>query len=37
MLITLDGSVTDVKPLQYRNAKLPMSVTLDGSNNDVRP
>ena len=37
MLVTLDGIVTDVNPLQPRNASFPMLVTLDGIVTDVNP
>ena len=37
MLVTLDGIVTDVRPLQPENAEAPMLVTLEGIVNDVRP
>ena len=37
MLVTLDGIVTDVRPLQPENAEDPMLVTLDGIVTDVRP
>ena len=37
MLVTLDGIVTDVRPLQPENAPLPMLVTLDGIVTDVNP
>ena len=37
MLVTLDGIVTDVSPLQPENARSPMFVTLDGIVTDVNP
>ena len=37
MLVTLDGTVTDVSPLQSRKAKSPMLVTRDGIVTDVSP
>ena len=37
MLVTLDGIVTDVRPLQPENVDAPMLVTLDGIATDVRP
>ncbi len=35
MLVTLDGIVTEVSPLQPENAQLPMLVTLEGIVTDV--
>ena len=37
MLVTLDGIVTAVRPLQPENAYCPMLVTLDGIDTDVSP
>jgi hypothetical protein len=37
MLVTLLGIVTEVKPLQYAKAQLPMLVTLLGIVTEVRP
>ena len=37
MLVTLDGIVTLVSPLQLKNAEFPMLVTLLGIVTDVRP
>ena len=37
MLVTLEGIVTDVSPLQPENAERPMLVTLDGIVTDVSP
>ena len=37
MLVTLDGIVTDVSPLQPENADHPMLVTLDGIVTEVSP
>jgi len=35
--VTLFGMVTDVKPLQQKNAQSPMEVTLFGMVTDVKP
>ncbi len=37
MLVTLDGMVTLVRPVQLENAELPMLVTPSGMVNEVRP
>ena len=37
MLVTLDGIVTDVNPLQPENIPSPMLVTLDGILTDTNP
>ena len=37
MEVTLFGMVMEVRPLQYRNAELPMEVTLLGIVIDVSP
>ena len=37
MLVTLDGIVTDVRPLQPENAELPMLVTFGGIVSEVSP
>ena len=37
MLVTLDGIVTDVNPLQPSNARSPMFVTLEGIVTEVKP
>ena len=37
MLVTESGIVTDVRPLQPRNAMSPMVVTESGIVTDVRP
>lgn len=37
MLVTLDGIVTDFKPLQLWNALSPMFVTPDGIVTDFKP
>ena len=37
MLVTLEGIVTDVNPLQPSNAHDPMPVTLDGIVTDDSP
>jgi hypothetical protein len=37
MDVTLGGMVTCVRPLQKRNAQLPMDLTLDGIVTCVKP
>jgi hypothetical protein len=36
MLVTLEGMVTEVRPLQPEKALLPMLVTLEGMVTEVR-
>jgi hypothetical protein len=37
MLVTVDGMVMVVSPMQFANALLPIVVTLDGNVMEVRP
>ena len=37
MLVTLEGMVTEVRPLQSQKALSPMLVTLEGMVTEVRP